>query len=108
VSIERRGGTLWLRGTFPPKPGSARAQPYRQKLALGVKANPAGAQYEEKQARLMGAQLNLQQFDWVDWIECDRQSLATVAAWVQRFSREFQGTVEPITWQKEQAKGEES
>uniref|UniRef100_A0A832H5D9 Uncharacterized protein n=1 Tax=Oscillatoriales cyanobacterium SpSt-402 TaxID=2282168 RepID=A0A832H5D9_9CYAN len=55
VTIERRGGTLWLRGTFPPKPGSNRIKPYRQKFALGVKANPAGVQHAEKQARLMGA-----------------------------------------------------
>lgn len=101
VSIERRGGALWLRGTFPPKPGSVQAQAYRQKLALGVKANTAGVQHAEKQARLMGAQLQMKQFNWADWIECDRPSLATVAAWVKRYSGEYQHTVEPISWQKD-------
>jgi hypothetical protein len=85
VSIERRGGALWLRGTFPPKPGSLQTQPYRQKLSLGVKANPAGVQHAEKQARLMGAQLNLQQFNWADWLSDRVSLLGTCAYWVERF-----------------------
>ncbi|HIK15386.1 MAG TPA: integrase [Leptolyngbyaceae cyanobacterium M33_DOE_097] len=67
VSIERRGGRLWLRGTFPPKPDSGRNNPYRQKISLGVRATPAGVQQAEKKARLLSAQLNLQEFDWGEW-----------------------------------------
>jgi len=93
VSIERRGGVLWLRGTFPPKPGSTQTQPYRQKFGLGVNANPAGVQHAEKQARLMGAQLNLQQFGWANWLgdslrdsKAERvSSLGTVGYWVERY-----------------------
>lgn len=67
VSIERRGGRLWLRGTFPPKPGSGQTKDYRQKVSLGVRATPAGLQQAERKARLLGAQLDLGQFDWTEW-----------------------------------------
>lgn len=89
VSIERRGGTLWLRGTFPPKPGAVQTQPYRQKLALSVKANPAGVQYAEKQARLMGAQLNLKQFDWAEWLGDRASDVGSVVYWVERFEQNY-------------------
>ncbi|MBD2075508.1 integrase [Phormidium sp. FACHB-592] len=89
VSIERRGGMLWLRGTFPPKPGALQIQPYRQKLALGVNANPAGVQHAEKQARLMGAQLNLKQFDWTDWLGDRVSPLGTVGYWVERYEQNY-------------------
>lgn len=67
VSIERRGGRLWLRGTFPPKPGSAQTKPYRQKISLGFHATPAGLQQAERRARLLGAQLDLGEFNWTEW-----------------------------------------
>ncbi len=40
ISIEKRGGTLWLRGTLPPKPNSGKTKPYQQKLSLRTKENP--------------------------------------------------------------------
>lgn len=89
VSIERRGGMLWLRGTFPPKPGSPQSKPYRQKISLGVKANPAGVQFAEKQARLMGAQLQVKQFDWAEWASDRPVDLGTVATWIDRLEQDF-------------------
>ena len=42
VRIEVRGDRLYLRATFPPKPGSTKQQPCQQRLALGFHANPSG------------------------------------------------------------------
>lgn len=42
VRIEVRGEHLYLRATFPPKPGSTKQQPSQQRLALGFHANPSG------------------------------------------------------------------
>jgi integrase len=98
VAIERRGGMLWLRGTFPPKPGNPRTQPYRQKLSLGLRVNIVGVQEAEKQAKLLGAELQLGRFDWSKWgKDCARPD-ETIADWIERFTCEFQHTVEPITW----------
>jgi hypothetical protein len=55
ISIEKRGGTLWLRGTLPPKPNSGKTKPYQQKLSLRTKENTLeivsytpGNEYDEK------------------------------------------------------------
>jgi integrase len=74
---------------LPPKPGSDQTKPYRQKYALGVKANPAGVQYAENQARLMGTQLSLKQFDWAHWLSDRSASVGTVAEWVEKFEAEY-------------------
>lgn len=75
---------LWLRGTLPPKPGAVQSEPYRQKLALGVKATVAGLQHAEKQARRLSLSLDDGSFQWADWLEADI-SLGTVGYWVERF-----------------------
>ncbi|MBW4694665.1 MAG: site-specific integrase [Lyngbya sp. HA4199-MV5] len=87
-SIERRGGTLWLRGTLPPKPGAVQSEPYRQKLALGVKATVAGLQHAEKQARRLSLSLDDGSFQWSDWLEADT-NLGTVGYWVERLEANY-------------------
>jgi integrase len=89
VAIERRGDRLWLRGTFPPKPGSGRDKPYRQKVSLGVSASVAGVQHAEKQARLMGAQLQSNSFIWSDWVDFDSESRHSVSSWIERFEKDY-------------------
>lgn len=90
IAIERRGGRLWLRGTLPPKPNSGKDKPYRQKISLGVRANAAGVQHAEKQARLLGAEINLGRFSWSDWArDSDSESGQTVAEWVKRFEADY-------------------
>jgi len=89
VSIERRGNMLWLRGTLPPKPGSSESKPYRQKHGLGVKANPAGVQHAEKQARLLGAELQIGRFDWGNWGKGVAIASRTVGDWVKEFEADY-------------------
>ncbi|WP_228059631.1 hypothetical protein [Plectonema radiosum] len=54
ITIDQRGNTLWLRGTFPPKLNSRKTKPHQQRISLktqeqplGVKATIAGLQYAE-------------------------------------------------------------
>lgn len=91
VSIERRGDRLWLRATLPPKPHSDQIKPYRQKLSLGVRATPAGLQHAEHQARLLGAELNLGKFSWVNWGAADSDSGAGIptAVWLKKFEADY-------------------
>ncbi len=63
VRIIRRGDTLSLRATLPPKPGVVRKD-NRWAIALGVPANAAGVQLAERKARLLGAELQNGSFDW--------------------------------------------
>jgi integrase len=63
--------------------------PYRQKVSLRVNASVAGVQYAEKQARLMGAQLQSQCFVWADWITVVDPTPTTVGDWIERFERDY-------------------
>jgi integrase len=98
VRIKRRGDTLSLRATLPPPPGGLPQKDGRYVLALGVSANPAGVQFAESKARLLGAELQNGKFDWGNWVDDEQKLGTTVADWVQRFTREFQPTLNPETW----------
>jgi len=91
IAVERRGDRLWLRGTLPPKPNSDQLKPYRQKLSLVVRASPAGLQHAEHQARLLGAELNLGKFDWVNWgtSDSDAELGSSAGEWIKKFEVDY-------------------
>jgi integrase len=68
ISIEQRGHRLYLRGTFPPKPGSKKIKPHQQNIALGVFANPDGLKFTEKEAKKVGMLLACGEFDWSPYL----------------------------------------
>lgn len=92
VTLEVRGKNdmLYIRGTFPPKANSGRAQPYQQRHALKAKATPESIKEAERQCKLIGAHLNMGTFDWAtifgDEADGDR---TTVGYWVQRFEETY-------------------
>jgi hypothetical protein len=100
VRIVRRGDTLSLRATLPLRSGALRRADGRSVLALGAPANPAGVQFAESKAWLLGAELQNGRFDWGNWTD-QQQPGATVEDWLKRFAREYESTVEPISWQKD-------
>ncbi|WOB42990.1 site-specific integrase [Thermoleptolyngbya oregonensis NK1-22] len=87
VAIEQRGGRLLLRGTFPPRPGSEKTQPYQQRLALGYHANPAGLKLAELEAKKVGAALDAGEFTW-EFYQSQVKPLS-VGDWVQRFEVDY-------------------
>ncbi|MBD2462305.1 integrase [Oscillatoria sp. FACHB-1407] len=107
VAIERRGGTLSLRATLPAK--EAGRQPYRQKIALGVKATPAGLQFAERRARELANDLDAGRFAWKDWLEQDdseSESRISVAEWVRRYEEDYwnrrdRNSQSQTTWNKD-------
>lgn len=88
VSIERRGGVLWIRGTLPSKPHLNRAKPYQQHFTLDLPANPVGIQQAERQAKLIGAELKLGRFDWSNYLSRAAQS-ETVSDWIVKFEVDY-------------------
>jgi integrase len=76
VTIECRDqfGSLYLRATLPPKPGSGKSSPHQQRIALrsnqgiGVKITPVGIKYAEQQAKRLSADLVMGKFDWAAWL----------------------------------------
>jgi hypothetical protein len=108
VAIERQGDRLWLRATLPPKPGSGKDKSYRQKISLGVRVTPAGLQHAEKQARLLGAELNLGKFDWGSWADSNSESESRMfcSQWIERFEADYwnrhnRNSQSQTTWDKD-------
>lgn len=64
ATIKLRGGRLSLIATLPPKPGSRWIKPHRQVISTGIRANKVGVKYVEAEARLLGARLASNTFDW--------------------------------------------
>jgi integrase len=64
VTIEQRCERLNLIATLPPKPGSGKNKPYRQRIALGVYANPVGFKVAETEAKKLGIKLAEKTFAW--------------------------------------------
>jgi integrase len=90
VRIELRGkdrAWIYLQATFPPK-GEERRSPYQQKIALGMTADPQSLKRAEDLAKLIGAQLNLGQFTWADWLGTATDRLV-VEDWVRLLEEKF-------------------
>jgi hypothetical protein len=68
VTIVKKGNRLYLRGTFPPRPGSTKSRPHQQEIALGLLAKAEGLFTAEKEARKVGGLLALGEFDWKHYV----------------------------------------
>ena len=64
VTVEQRGDYLYLVATLPPKPHSGKIRSHQQRIALGVRANPAGFKRAELEAKKLGVQLAEGSFTW--------------------------------------------
>ncbi len=88
VSVGQNGDCLHLRGIFPPKPGETK--PKQREIALKVYANPSGFKRAEAEARKIRSQIDLNQFNWLDWDEKLRQkaeikTTRTIREWTELF-----------------------
>jgi integrase len=106
ASIERRGNKLYLRATLPAKPHLEQQAPYRQKISLNLKATHAGLQTAVIKAKLLGTQLDADNFSWNQWIEVEDKSLKPIDDWLSEFeenhwrnTKETGATV--TTWTKD-------
>jgi hypothetical protein len=56
-----------------------------------VRANPAGVQHAEKQARLLGAEINLGRFEWGIWVDNDSDSESGISCkqWIEKFEADY-------------------
>lgn len=90
VTIGMRGGRLFLRATLPPRPGSSKADPYQQRLFLGIHANPAGLKLAEQEAKRVGLLLDSSEFDWSIYVKVEAENdVQTVSDWVTRFEQDY-------------------
>ncbi|MEL6224616.1 MAG: hypothetical protein AAFR31_18435 [Cyanobacteria bacterium J06627_8] len=80
VKIQQVGKSLYLRGTLPPKLDSSRAEPFQQRIALGVHANPAGLKKAKSEALKIAGYLALGDFSWEPYYT-PKEKTETVNEW---------------------------
>ncbi len=66
LKIEKRGGKLNIRGSLPSKEN--RNIQKVQRISLGIDADTDGLEEAKKKLQLINLQLELNQFEWRDWI----------------------------------------
>ncbi len=66
LKIEKRGEKLNIRGSLPSKEDKNNFK--IQRISLGLKANISGLEEAKKKLQLINLQLELNQFDWINWI----------------------------------------
>ncbi len=109
LQVERRGDRLNLRGTLPPRPGSAKLRPYQQRVPLKLPATKAGLKQCEQTAKIIAAQLLQGIFDWRDYLGPAaglRMTGVDLSAQIDAFERHFFATrhaetsAAKTTWEK--------
>jgi len=66
LRIEKRGEKLNIRGSLPSKENKNSFK--IQRISLGLKADISGLEEAKKKLQLINLQLELNQFDWINWI----------------------------------------
>lgn len=92
LQVEIRGKALALRGTLPPKPGSAKLKPHQQRISLKLPITPAGLKQAEREARVVAAQLITETFDWEKyqiWKGRERLDADTLSQQIWSFQKHF-------------------
>ena len=67
LRIEKRGEKLNIRGSLPSKEDKNNFK--IQRISLGLKADISGLEEAKKKLQLINLQLELNQFDWINWID---------------------------------------
>ena len=66
LRIEKRGDKLNIRGSLPSKNNNKNFSV--QRISLGLKADFNGLEEAKKKLQLITLQLELNQFDWINWV----------------------------------------
>ena len=101
VRLWIRGGQIWVKATFPPKPGNDRPRPYQQKFTLGLPANEEGFRRAEQEARSISAELIQEKFRWEKYLKADRlPENKPCARWIAEFREYYlaRHEMKPSTW----------
>ena len=71
LKIEKRGDKLNIRGALPSKEDKNNFKV--QRISLGLKADISGLEEAKKKLQLINLQLELNQFDWINWISSNNK-----------------------------------
>ena len=66
LRIEKRGEKLNIRGSLPSKEDKNNFK--FQRISLGLRADISGLEEAKKKLQLINLQLELNQFEWINWV----------------------------------------
>ena len=95
MRIELKGESLCLRGVLPSR-SPDRKEPYRQRLALGMKLSPIAITKAATFAQKISFDLESGRFDWKDYLSEDSQK--TCGDVLQDFENTYRQTYKASTW----------
>lgn len=83
VALRVKGDRLYLRGTFPPKPGHDKPQQYE--IATGYRAVSKELRLAEALAQEVEGLLIREKFSWVPYLKGNQKPSETIGEWLARF-----------------------
>lgn len=83
VILRRKNNALYVRGTFPPKPGEFRSA--RRDLPTGCNATSPGLKVAIAKAKKVDSQLLWGEFDWSPYLKGYQVRPEQVKDWVERY-----------------------
>ena len=91
LKIEKRGGKLNIRGSLPSKENKNIKKV--QRISLGIDADDYGLEEAKKKLQLINLQLELDQFEWRNWIisstQEDKKTHELIIKKVSEFEKKF-------------------
>jgi integrase len=97
MRLEVKGDSLCIRGVLPSR-NSDRAEPYRQRLALGLKMSPVAIAKAQAIAQKISFDLESDRFKWEDYIS-DSKSSKTCGQVIGELEEKFKPDLKPSTWE---------
>lgn len=107
IYIYRDGGSLLLRGQFPPKPQSGKKHPYDQRLYVNLPATPSGVRLAESRAIEIREWIDSNRFDWSHFLSVKSEDKPlNLGEWVTKFEEDYfnrrqRNQKSQITWTKD-------
>jgi integrase len=104
VRLMLRGDRIWVKGTFPAKPGGKHPHAHQQRISLGLSASEAGFRQAEKEARLIGSELASKEFRWDKYLSPNRlPETKPCRLWVREFQGHYlsRNDLQPTTWKRD-------
>lgn len=91
VTIERRGESLYLRSTLPPKPNSNRLDDHQQRVCPKLSANLLNIHLAEQEAHKLAALRDMQSFSWELYTRPKKIEVRPISCqeWIERFQDDY-------------------
>jgi integrase len=102
LRLRQRGNALYLRGTFPPKPGTEHTGSRQYDISLGVLASADGLRRAYLEAQQVGTLLAMGQFTWERFLGEKQPEQLAISTLIEQFQAHYMAThqLSEDTWKR--------